>query len=53
MIDFYPLPHYTDFPFAEVVEKIISEFGNKLNVCPISNSQVICVKGEDLIVESL
>jgi dipeptidase E len=50
IIDFYPLPHYKNFPFEEVVEEIIAEYGVKLNLYPISNSQVILVEGDDVRV---
>lgn len=43
VIDFYPVPHHTNFPFAKAVEKIISKHEHILPLCPISNAQVICV----------
>lgn len=43
VVDFYPLPHYTNFPFKKTVEKIIKEYGPKLDLRPISNKQVITV----------
>ncbi|MFC6633002.1 Type 1 glutamine amidotransferase-like domain-containing protein [Microbulbifer taiwanensis] len=45
VVDFYPVPHYTNFPFKESVESIISEYEGELNLCPISNSQAIVVNG--------
>lgn len=50
IIDFYPLPHYKSFPFEEAVEEIIAKYGVKLNLYPISNSQVILVEGDDVRV---
>ena len=44
-IDFYPLPHHTNFPFEEAVEKILADYADKINLCPISNSQAIAVVG--------
>lgn len=51
VIDFYPLPHYTNFPFKKAAEKIITNYQNKLTLQPISNSQVILVKGEIMKIE--
>lgn len=44
IIDFYPLPHYTNYPFKENIEKIINKYKTDLNLYPITNSQVIEVK---------
>lgn len=43
LVDFYPVPHYTNFPFIESVEGIISSYEGKLDLLPISNSQAIVV----------
>jgi len=43
VIEFYPVPHYTNPPFKESAERIISDYGNELNLCPISNKQAIVV----------
>ena len=51
VIDFYPLPHYTNFPFKKAVEKIITQYQDKITLQPISNSQVILVKGESMKIE--
>ena len=52
VVDFYPLPHHTNFPFKKTVEKIISKYGLGLRLYPISNSQAILVNGADVKVES-
>jgi len=46
VIDFYPLPHYTNFPFAKAVEKIITKYDSVLKLYPINNSQAILIEGE-------
>ncbi|OOF32794.1 Type 1 glutamine amidotransferase-like domain-containing protein [Salinivibrio costicola] len=46
MIDFYPVPHHTNFPFKESVEKIISIFEEEIDLCPISNTQAIAIHGD-------
>jgi dipeptidase E len=32
IVDFYIVPHYTNFPFKKPAEKIISEYSNKLDL---------------------
>ena len=51
VIDFYPLPHHTNFPFKKVVEKIIAAYGERIVLYPISNTQVITVNGTEVRVE--
>lgn len=45
LVDFYPLPHYTNEPFKEVVDDIIVRYGQKRDLRPISNTQAILVDG--------
>ena len=52
LIDFYPLPHYTNFPFKEAVENIISNYSGKIELCPISNTQAIIVNESEFEVLS-
>ncbi len=52
LVDFYPLPHYTNFPFKNAVEKILAKYESELKLYPISNSQVILVNGEIVTVEN-
>lgn len=44
-VDFYPLPHYTNFPFKKAAERIIANYGQTLRLYPISNAQAIIVHG--------
>lgn len=48
IIDFYPVPHYSCFPFQKETEKIISEYEDTIDLKPITNSQVILVHGSDV-----
>lgn len=48
VIDFYPVPHYGEFPFEEVAEQIVSEYSSDLKLFPITNSQAILVEGEEV-----
>lgn len=50
LLDFYPLPHHTNFPFKKAVEKIIAKYASGLKLYPISNSQAILVEGTDIKV---
>lgn len=52
IVDLYPVPHHTNFPFVKAVEKIISKYSSVLNLYPISNSQVILINGDDVRVEN-
>jgi dipeptidase E len=52
LVDFYPLPHHTNFPFKEAVEEIISNYAKKIELCPISNAQAIVVNGNKFEVLS-
>ncbi len=47
VVDFYPLPHATNAPFKKTAEKIISEYGGKIDLRPISNDQFIMVVDDD------
>ncbi len=51
MTKVYPLPHHTNFPFKKTVEKIISKYGSELDLYPISNAQVLLIKGEKVSVQ--
>lgn len=52
IVDFYPLPHYTNFPFKKAVEKTIAKYEADLTLYPISNLQAILVNGTDIKVET-
>ena len=52
LLDFYPLPHHTNFPFKKAVEKIIAKYETELNLYPISNSQAILVDGTNIKIET-
>ena len=45
LVDFYPLPHYRNEPFAEAVEQVLKEHGQVLALRPFSNNQAIVVSG--------
>jgi dipeptidase E len=53
IVDFYPVPHHTNFPFKKAVEKIITKYGAELKLYPISNRQAILVDGDRVEVKGL
>lgn len=52
MVDFYPVPHHTNFPFEKIVEEIIARYEKELKLFPVSNSQAILVNGDDVKIET-
>lgn len=48
IVDFYTLPHHTNQPFKNAVEEILNEYTDKINLIPISNTEVIQVKGNEI-----
>lgn len=48
IVDFYPVPHYTEFPFKESVEEIILKYERSLPLILINNSQVILVNEDNI-----
>ncbi len=53
IIPFYPLPHYQNEPFAEIVEKTLVKYDCKLKLFPFSNNEAIVVDGEEMDVVTL
>ena len=51
VIDFYPLPHYMEEPFSDIVQKIAKEYTNRINLVPINNNQAIAVVDDSIEVE--
>ena len=52
IIDFYPVPHCTNFPFKKAVAKIVATYGESLPLKPISNNQAILIQGDSIKIES-
>lgn len=46
VVDFYPVPHHTNFPFKKAVEKTLLKYGAVLDLRPMSNKQAITVSGD-------
>ena len=52
VIDFYPLPHYNNFPFEQSTKKIESMYTDKIKLCLLNNNQAILVtKGKFEVLE--
>ena len=53
VIDFYPVPHYKNYPLKKAVKIILSKYEAELPLIPFRNCQAILVKGaEKQIVSS-
>lgn len=52
LVDFYPLPHYGNAPFAEAVEQVLIEYGDTLDLRPFSNQQAICISGNVVEIQT-
>ncbi len=48
-VDFFVLPHRTNFPFKKTAEKIENTLKDKLKLMPISNNQAIVVRGGETL----
>ena len=52
IVDFFPVPHYGNFPFKKKVKRIMEAY-KTINLVPINNHQVILVNGEDYSIKSV
>jgi len=52
VINFYPLPHYTNFPFKEAAKSVFSKYVEKIKISTFSNNQAIIINGSDVKIES-
>ena len=48
LVDFYIVPHYTNFPFKKSAQKIVDNYSSILNLSPISNNEAILVVGNEI-----
>ncbi|MDR1335923.1 MAG: Type 1 glutamine amidotransferase-like domain-containing protein [Tannerella sp.] len=51
IVDFYPVPHHTNFFFKKTVEKIMATYGAERKLYPITNRQAILVDGDTVEVK--
>ncbi|AKD38973.1 peptidase S51 [Pasteurella multocida subsp. multocida OH4807] len=52
LVDFYPVPHYTNFPFIEATQHILEIYGSRLNLLPINNDQAIMVHNGQIEIKT-
>lgn len=50
LVDFYPVPHYTNPPFQKSAHAIVETYAS-LNLKPISNHEAILVQGDSVKIE--
>lgn len=50
LVDYYVLPHNGEFPFVEATAQTIKVYGEKINLVPLNNSQVVIVENEDFSI---
>lgn len=46
VIDFYIVPHCTNFPFKKSADKIMKDYADKMDLYAINNNQVVIVEGD-------
>lgn len=51
LVDFYTVPHCTNFPFKKAAQKIVDTYASVLNLSPISNNEAILVVGNEIRIE--
>lgn len=49
-INVYPVPHYNNEPFKDAASDLMAHYDSKLNLVPISNTQVIQVEKNKIVV---
>ncbi|MGE7825840.1 Type 1 glutamine amidotransferase-like domain-containing protein [Paenibacillus sp. NPDC093718] len=49
-INVYPVPHYNNEPFKDAATDLMAHYDSKLNLVPISNTQVIQVENNKIVV---
>jgi dipeptidase E len=49
-INVYPVPHYNNEPFKDAASDLMAHYNSKLNLVPISNTQVIQVEKDKIVV---
>lgn len=50
LVDYYVLPHNSEFPFVETTAQTIKVYGEKINLIPLNNSHAVIVENEDFSI---
>lgn len=53
LLDFYTVPHYNNFPFKKITQKILQQYSSNLNLQPISNNEAILVEDDNVKIVKL
>lgn len=48
LVDFYTVPHYTNFPFKKAAQKIVIQYSSELKLLPFSNHEAIIIDGDEI-----
>ncbi|WP_394927413.1 peptidase E [uncultured Robinsoniella sp.] len=48
LVDFYTVPHYTNFPFKKAAQKIVRQYSSELKLLPISNHEALIMVGDEI-----
>ena len=51
LIEFYIVPHYKNFPFQKISQKIIDTYSDDLELQPISNNEAVLVEDDKINIE--
>ncbi|MGL5439226.1 MAG: peptidase E [Filifactoraceae bacterium] len=51
LVDFYTVPHFTNFPFKKSAQKIADNYSAALNLSPISNNEAILIVDNEIRIE--
>ena len=52
LVPFYTVPHYTNFPFQKVAQKIVDTYSSVLPLSPISNHEALLVRDDQVILKA-
>ena len=52
IINFCVVPHVNNFPFKKAAQKVLQEYGENLDLCPIGNHQAVIVLGDAVALQS-
>ena len=51
LVNFYTVPHHTNFPFKKSAQNIVEKYSSTLNLTPISNNEAVLIVGDETRVE--
>lgn len=53
LVDFYPVPHYNNFPFQKVAHEMVDNYNSSLAMLPLSNHEAIIVEDREYRLEAM